>query len=157
MVTALLLLVCCVKNNPSELTEAEVEKLKEEMNLQFKAMIEGDVKTLERMYSDDFVINNRKGMILEKAKWIELIKSGHLRYLSVGEQLELSIKLYGRVAVVRGLMGSTVFERNGERSETGPRRFTAVWVYEKNGWRQVTRQHTAVASKMDEFAGEEIS
>jgi hypothetical protein len=55
----------------------------------------------------------------------------------------------GNVAVVRGLIGSTVYELNGEKLETGPRHFMAIWVNEDETWRQVARQHTTVASGLD--------
>ena len=112
-------------------------------------MLEGDVQTLERIFSDDWVITSRKGALLNKADWIQMLTSGRLKYLSIGEQTDVSINLYGDVAVVRGLIGSTVYTLDGERYGTGPRRFTAVWVYEKDTWRQVTRQHTAVTSEID--------
>lgn len=151
----LLMIASCVQNSPAELTDQDVEELQEEMRHQFQAMVEGDVEILERIYSDDYIITSRKGALLERAEWIQMLASGRLNYLSIGERTEVSINLYGNVAVVRGLIGSTVYELDGERYETGPRRFTAVWVYEKDKWRQVTRQHTAVLSEMDGFAEKE--
>jgi hypothetical protein len=129
------------------LTDQEIENLQKEMQHQFQAMVEGDVETLEGIYSDDYVITSRKGALLEKADWIQMLASGRLKYLSIEERTGISIHLYGNVAVIRGLIGSTVYEIDGERLETGPRRFTAVWVYEKDTWRQVTRHHTAVTAE----------
>lgn len=143
-ITMFLMIASCAQNSPTELTDQNVEELKAEMHHQFQAMVEGDIETLERIYSDDYILTSRKGALLDRAECIQMISSGRLKYLSIGERTDVSIKIYGNVAVVRGLIGSTVYEREGERDETGPRRFTAVWVYEKVKWRQVTRQHTAV-------------
>lgn len=143
-ITMFLMIASCAQNSPTELTDQNVEELKAEMHHQFQAMVEGDIETLERIYSDDYILTSRKGALLDRAECIQMISSGRLKYLSIGERTDVSIKIYGNVAVVRGLIGSTVYEREGERDETGPRRFTAVWVYEKDKWRQVTRQHTAV-------------
>lgn len=144
LITLLLFTASCGRNSPFELTDQDVEDLQAEMNHQFQAMVEGDVETLERIYSDDYILTSRKGTLLDRAECIQMISSGRFKYLSIGERTEVIIKIYGNVAVVRGLIGSTVYERDGERYETGPRRFTAVWIYEKDIWRQVTRQHTAV-------------
>jgi len=144
LIALLLFTASCGRNSPFELTDQDVEDLQAEMNHQFQAMVEGNVETLERIYSDDYILTSRKGALLDRAECIQMISSGRLKYLSIGERTDVSIKIYGNVAVVKGLIGSTVYEREGERDETGPRRFTAVWVYEKDKWRQVTRQHTAV-------------
>lgn len=154
-IALIILIASCVQHNSAVITHQEVEELQVETQRQFQAMLEGDVEILERIYSDDYIITSRKGAILEKAESIHMLTAGRLKYLSIGERTEASINLYGNVAVVKGLIGSTVYELDGERYETGPRRFTAVWVYEKNKWRQVTRQHTAVISEMDESAGKE--
>lgn len=155
-VLLLFLIASCVQNSPTVLTDQEIEDLQMEMQLQFQAMIEGDVETLEHIYSDDYVITSRKGALLEKTNWIQMLAAGRLKYLSIEERTGVSINLYGNVAVVRGLIGSTVYELDGEIHETGPRRFTAVWVYEKNTWRQVTRHHTAVTSEKNESEGKEL-
>jgi len=77
-----------------------------------------------------------------------MLRSGRIKYLSIGERTEVNINLYGNVAVVKGHIGTTEYLLDGRRQETGPRRYTAVWVYEGDTWQQVTRQHTAVAQSL---------
>jgi ketosteroid isomerase-like protein len=153
-VVALLLTAGCVQTRPSVLTEAELEQLRQTIQELRQAIIESDIAALERIYADDYVLTNRRGIVRTKSERIELIRSGELRYLDLGAEDDVNLRLYGSVAVVTGRSSTNVVEVDGEERRSGVRRFTAVWVYEGGAWRQVARQHTAIAS---ETAGSEGS
>jgi hypothetical protein len=148
-ITSLLLLFSCDQKRDHEFSNQKIEELKATIQHQFQAMLEGDLEILERIFSEDYVMTTRKGAQLTTADWIQMLASGRHKYLNIRERADVSINIYGNVAVVRGLIGSTAYERNGERLETGPRRFMAIWLYEDKIWHQVARQHTAVVDELN--------
>jgi ketosteroid isomerase-like protein len=108
------------------------------------ATLERDLDGLGRIYSDDYLLTNRRGQNRTKQDRLRMLASGELRYLSVGEEAEVATAIYGNVAIVRGLVSSAEYVRGGVTSQTGPRRFMAIWVHDGNRWQQVARQLTAV-------------
>ena len=115
-----------------------------ETRLLRQALPESDVDTVERVYSEDYTLTTRKGAVRTREKHIEMLASSQLKYLRIGEPTDVTISVYGHVAVVRGLSASSHTELNGVRRENPRRRFTAVWILEDGSWRQVSRQHTIV-------------
>ena len=94
----LLFILGCMQNRPIENSEPNVEALEATITHQFQAMLEGDVKMLERIFSDEHVMTSRRGAQLPKADWLQMLASGELKYLNVGERTEVAINLYGNVA-----------------------------------------------------------
>jgi hypothetical protein len=111
-------------------------------------MLEGDLETIEEIYSNDYNLVTRKGNLLSRSERIEMLESGKLRYLKIGEESDISVNTYSNVAVVRGVVGSAETEFDGEIRRSGSRRFTEIWIHENGVWHQVTRQSTAVADSM---------
>jgi hypothetical protein len=110
-------------------------------------MVDGNVELIKGIYSDDYALVTRKGDLRTRDERLRMLDSGQLRYLMTGEESEVNLSYYGHVAVVRGVISSAQTQFDGERRETGPRRFMAIWVHENGQWRQVGRQHTAIATR----------
>jgi hypothetical protein len=75
-----LLIFSCIQKKSTGLTDLEVAELKLEMDRQFAAMIDGDIGKIERIYSDNFKLARRKGVLLKKKEWLEMLKSGRRGY-----------------------------------------------------------------------------
>jgi hypothetical protein len=120
-----------------------------------QAMLDRDIETIQGIYPEDYGLVTRKGVFRTRSERIGMIESGKLRYLRVGDELEISIKTFGQVAVVRGVVGSSETVFDGERREVGPRRFTEIWVHENERWQEVGRQATSIAAseESEDFVG----
>ncbi|MFC1540191.1 nuclear transport factor 2 family protein [Gemmatimonadota bacterium] len=109
-----------------------------------QAMIEGDIETINKIYSDDYELVTRNGILRSRAERIEMLESGKLRYVALGEQSNVSIKTYGNIAIVRGITSAAVTEYEGVKRISVKRRFIEIWEYDNEEWREMCRQTTAI-------------
>ena len=75
-----------------------IEALYREM---YKAMVEKDTATLNRVHADDFVLTHMTGMHQSKQVYIKSIANGTLNYYSA-EHEQMDIKVSGDRATLRG-------------------------------------------------------
>ena len=122
----------------------DIEQLRATRALLKKAMLDGDVETIKNAYSEDYELVTRKGAVRSRAERIAMLESGKLKYLQLGEEADVTIKIYGRVAVVTGVVGASETEFDGERRSPESRRFTEVWIQQNGKWRTVRRQATTI-------------
>ena len=78
--------------------KSQIETLYREM---YKAMIEKDAATLNRIHADDFVLTHMTGMRQSKQEYIRAIAGGTLNYYSA-EQEHMDIKVDGNHATLTG-------------------------------------------------------
>ena len=109
-----------------------------------QAMIEGDIETIEQIYSDDYELVTRNGSLRSRTERIEMLESGKLRYINLGTESEVSVKIYGNIAVVRGIISAAETEYNGERRISTKRRFIEIWECMNSDWQEISRQTTAI-------------
>ena len=76
----------------------QIEALYREM---YKAMIEKDTATLNRVHADDFVLTHMTGMHQSKQEYIRAIAGGTLNYYSA-EHEQMDIKVDGNRATLIG-------------------------------------------------------
>jgi ketosteroid isomerase-like protein len=105
------------------------------------AFLNADIPTLERLWSDDFVVNSPMDVIIDKARVIESLRSGRIRHTSYVLEVE-RVSRYGDVAVV---MGRDTVD-GPPHGELVHRRFTDVWQLQDGTWRTIAR-HAQVASR----------
>lgn len=127
-----------VKAEPKHLPELEQTRTKLR-----EALLNGDTKTLDRLWADDYTLTTRNGKILTKSQRITSIESGKLRYLKTEEHTDLNIRLYGNTAIVTGL-GGTITNREGKKIVSGKKRFTEVYIYGHGSWKIVARHASPV-------------
>ena len=75
-----------------------IEALYREM---YKAMVEKDTATLNRVHADNFVLTHMTGMHQSKQEYIRAIAGGTLNYYSA-EHEQMDIKVSGDRATLRG-------------------------------------------------------
>ena len=122
----------------------QIEKLRETRAVLKIAMLDGDVETLNQIYSENYKIVTRKGILITRSERIDGIKSGKPKYLNLGVESEVSFEVYEKIVVVRGIVSSAETEFDGERRKSGPRRFTEIWINDNSDWKQISRQSTSV-------------
>lgn len=143
--TLSILLASCGRSDTTSLNGSDIKQLSTIRSSLKKAMLEGDMVTIKQIYSNDYKLVTRKGNLLSRSERIEMLESGKLRYLNLGEESDISVKTYANVAVVRGVVGSAETEFDGERRRSVLRRFTEIWVHENGEWQQIGRQSTAIS------------
>jgi len=142
----LLVATGCIQPESVNLTQAQKQALEATRQELAAAILERDIEGVDRVYSDDYLLTNRNGLVRTKQDRIQMLASGQLRYLSLGDETEVTTVFHSNVAIVRALRSSAEYLRDGERGETGPKRVMEIWVYDGNRWQQVARQHTSTVS-----------
>jgi ketosteroid isomerase-like protein len=113
-------------------------------NERYDAMQKKDMAALDRLHADGLVFINTKGRMLNKAEYMEEIRSGNLKFLSV-ETDDYKFCLYGDTVIMSGRAKSVV-EYHGVANKR-PRRFTSVFIKMQGQWRLVAHQATLIADE----------
>lgn len=106
-----------------------------------QALLRADTIALSRMVADEFVEVSRLGQLRTKADNIRDIASGELRLTSVRYD-SLTVRIYGDVAVLRGIADNTGTFRGLPFS--GKIRYTRIFVRRDGRWQAVAMQQTAL-------------
>ena len=67
-----------------------------------RVVINNDADAIDRFLADDWIIIDPDGGIIDKARFLAVIKSGVLSH-ELMESADLRVRLYGNTAVVTGL------------------------------------------------------
>jgi ketosteroid isomerase-like protein len=121
--------------------QEEFLKLEEEFA---RAVIKNDAETIDRFLADDWVIVDPDGGIIEKARFLEVIRSGVLSH-ELMESEDWRVRLYGNSAVVTGLT-ATKGKFIGQ-DFTWCERATDVFVKQNDCWLCVLTQLTRFNKK----------
>ena len=107
------------------------------------AVVKGDVATLEKLTSDDYILINANGELSDKPTTMNNIKTGVIK-LTANEVSDLKVRVYGNTAVVTGK--STAKGTIGGRELKGPVMFTRVYVKKDGKWQSVAFQQTPIVA-----------
>ena len=106
-------------------------------------MLRGDVAALEKLWAEDFTVNNPQNQISRGRKEVlERIRSGLLKYSSFVREIE-SVGVYGDTVIVMGLEVVTPTGNNPGAGQALRRRYTNVWMKRKGNW-LLTARHANV-------------
>ena len=146
LATLLFLAASCGRSDTTALSDVDIEQLSTTRASLKQAMLDGDIETIKRIYSADYRLVTRRGILLSRTERIEMLELGKLRYLDMGDETDVTVRIYGTVAVVGGVVSAAETEFDGERRRSVPRRFTEIWTHKNGEWREVGRQTTAIAA-----------
>ena len=121
--------------------DEEIRKLEEEFG---KAMIQNDAEAIGRFLADDWIIIDPDGGIIDRARFLGVIKSGALTHQAM-DSTDMRIRIYANTATVTALTTSTG-KYMGQDFKT-QERATDVFVKENGQWRCVISQLTRFAGK----------
>ncbi len=105
-----------------------------------QALLRADTAALSRMVADEFFEISRLGQLRSKADNIRDIASGDLRLLSVKYD-SLTVRIYGDVAVLRGIADNTGTVRGFPFS--GKIKYLRIFIRRDGRWQAVAMQQTA--------------
>ncbi len=113
-------------------------------NEEREAILKGDTMKLSQLMSFKIVVQNPENAIVGFKQIIDRVKTGKINYASF-ERLIEKVTLFNNTSIV---MGQEVLIPQGSTQNTGKtitRRFTNVWMKEKNTWKLTARQATIVS------------
>ncbi|MHB8217767.1 MAG: nuclear transport factor 2 family protein [Candidatus Sulfotelmatobacter sp.] len=106
-----------------------------------EAMQKADMPVLNRIYADDVVIVNTRGVHLTKAQRLADFQSGDLKFLSF-DQGDYSFHSYGDTVILNGRANSAV-QFHGKINRV-PRKFTLTYIKLNGEWRLVAQNETLI-------------
>ena len=107
----------------------------------FRAMIAGDLPTLDRILADDLTYVHSGGQLESKAEFLGRLRSGDLKY-KVMRREDVQVRLLDCAAVVTGRVHVEVYAEGEDRSIV--MRFTDVYAQRAGRWRMVAWQSTRI-------------
>jgi ketosteroid isomerase-like protein len=124
-------------------SEAEEELLKVEKEFA-KTIVSNDLEGLGRLVTDDWIIIDPNGEVVDRARFFEVIKSGALTH-DIMESEDLRVRVYGDSAVVTAVT-RTKGKFMGQEFST-QERATDVFVKRDGRWRCVLTHLTRFTGK----------
>ena len=109
-----------------------------------EAIVQNDPESIERFVADDWIIVDPDGEIVEKARFLSVVKSGALTH-EMMESDDIRVRVYGDSAVVTALT-STKGEFMGQDFRT-QERATDVFVRRDGRWQCVVSHLTRFTKK----------
>ena len=135
-IAALFLLVCA-----GSLSAQAADSVKALETSRGQALVQADTVALSRMLATEFVEVSRLGAVRSRADNIRDIASGTLKLTAVKYD-SLDVRIYGDVAVLRGIADNTGTFRGFPFS--GKVRYTRIFVKRDGRWQAVEMQQTAM-------------
>ena len=111
--------------------EQDVRAREEENRVAFLA---GDVAVLDRLWTDDFLVNSPLSLVNDKPRTLALLEAGRIRHSSLTVEIE-RMACHGDVVVVMGRDRVT----DGPEHAVSHRRFTNLWRLDGGAWRCFAR------------------
>jgi ketosteroid isomerase-like protein len=121
--------------------QEELVKLENEFA---RAVANNDAVALDGLLADDWIIVDPDGSIIDKARFLAVIKSGALSH-ELMESTDLRVRLYGNTAVVTGL--TTTKGKFMGQAFASCERATDIFVKQADRWQCVFTQLTRFAKK----------
>jgi ketosteroid isomerase-like protein len=109
-----------------------------------QAIVKNDVETVGRFLADDWIIIDPDGGIIDKSRFLGVIKSGALTH-EMMESDDIRVRIYGDTAVVTGL--TTTKGKFSGQAFTTQERTTDVIVKQNGRWQYVFSQLTRFTMK----------
>jgi ketosteroid isomerase-like protein len=125
----------------------ELTKVTEQL---LQAELKGDVATMERMITDDFVAVGPRGFVLNKAAWLAGHKTHDLQYQDM-KQDELTERTYGDAALVTKHQSNKATFQGHDAS--GEFRVTQFFVKQGGDWRLASTQLSPIMGPLVPMKG----
>jgi len=141
----LLLLIVCPQSIAAQETPAAKEQTIRSLEDQERnAVLKEDITALERIWSEQFIVNNPQNEIsADRNAVFDAIKRGLIRYAEFERRIE-AIRFYEDIAIV---MGSEKVVRKSDAANSSPainRRFTNIWKKSGAVWVMIARHANVI-------------
>jgi len=102
----------------------------------------GDLDELETLLTDDMNYTHSSAAVDTKAQFLDSLRSGRVRYVSLEPEGERAVRVYGDAAVVQGV--AHVLVKVPDRDIDVRLRFTEVYVKQGGAWKMALWHSTKV-------------
>jgi ketosteroid isomerase-like protein len=123
-----------------EMWQDEIRAREEENRVAF---LGADVAALDRMWTDDFLVNSPLNLVNDKRGTFALLQAGRIRHTSLTSEIERMVR-HGDVVIVMGRDRVT----DPPDGTISHRRFTNLWRLEGGEWRCFAR-HANVFERVE--------
>jgi ketosteroid isomerase-like protein len=120
------------------MTERDLTAIEHEFDL---ALSDANVNALDKLLAPDWTLLDITGGVITKEAFIEALRSGDLKFLSIVPD-EIQVRFYNESAVVTGRTEMNV--RYMGQELTVQSRFTHVYQKSERAWRMVAAQGTPI-------------
>jgi ketosteroid isomerase-like protein len=120
------------------MTERDLTAIEHEFD---HALSDANVNALDKLLAPDWTLLDITGGVITKEAFIEALKSGDLKFLSIVPD-EIQVRIYNESAVVTGRTEMSLLYLGQEL--TLQSRFTHVYQKSKDVWRMVAAQGTPI-------------
>src|SRR5262245_56169959 len=126
------------KNDALEETIRKLELAESE------AVLRSDVAGLEKLWAEDFTVNNPQNQISRGRKEVlDRVRSGLISYSSIVRVIE-SVGVYGDTVIVMGLETVTPTGNAPRAWQAIRRRYTNIWMKRKGDWLLAARHANVI-------------
>jgi ketosteroid isomerase-like protein len=125
---------------PADRVEQEIRQLNEDER---QAILKGDVKWLERIFADSFVVTNPFNQFLTKQDVLDRVRSGALAFHGFERHVEY-VRLHGDTAIVAGRETGVWAGKTPLAGQSMNLRFTNIWRREGGRWQQIARHASLI-------------
>lgn len=134
----------CADNSSQPQDEQAVRKLD---NMERLAVLEGDIATLKKLWSKDFMVNNPQNFISSNRDTvIHFVKNAHISYARFDRNIE-EIRFFNDIAIVMG--SETAAPKVNVDAPSLTRRFTNVWQKSGDTWQMISRHANTIICSED--------
>jgi hypothetical protein len=121
-------------------SETDVRRVNAE---EVEAFLHNDPKTMEQLWSNDFVVTNPLNKFVTKQQVLGMVRAGVLVITSYDRQIEY-LKFYGDTAIAAGNETVVWGGKMPNAGKTEHLRFTGIWMKRQGHWQEVAR-HANIA------------
>lgn len=120
--------------------EQELIRLQQEW---CRAEVAGDVRTVDRLLADEYVLTFSDGTLMPKAEYLRDVQSEDTRPIALSVE-GTKVQLYGDMALVKGIVKWT--EPGGKRHEN---LFTETWLKRDGRWQCLATHESEIGPTID--------
>ena len=119
------------------------DTLRELEDRRYRAMVEGDAATLDKLLADTLVYTHSYGGADSKSAYLDGVRAKKWVYRKIERPIE-DIQIHGDSAVITGQVRIELMQDG--KPKTLNSRYTNVWVKRPSGWQMVAWQSTPIPS-----------
>jgi len=121
--------------------QEEMQVLLETHHKRLKALLEGDLVTLDGYVSNDLIYTSPDGRTLTKQEVFDGFRTGNAK-VDAMDTRGTEVRLFDNAAIVT--YAATTKMRDGKLETTGDIRSTATYIKETSGWRLVSQHQSKI-------------
>ena len=131
-------------SNFSLAQQADEAIIRQLENAEREAILKGDSTVLLQLMSPQIVVQNPENAIVGFIKIMDRVKAGKINYSSFERNIE-NIAFVNNIAIVMGLEILIPQGTSQNAGKTVKRRFTNIWMKQKDVWKLTARQATIIS------------